>query len=281
MTDAYRQIAVFIDPSPRGERLLLQAGRLAHASGAALTAVFGAEMSALGPEEAFVRGQGAIGTVLEKHREDDRVRVAEALAPLRTAAGALNVPVEFRTLWAGAGGDEALRFLDCDLMVAAHPPLEALPRDWSAERLLTLNGGPMLLIPSEWPGDKPGQHVVVAWNGSRQARRAVTDALPLLRAAGRVTVLVVDADAYVERSGGVPGEDMVAYLSRFDINADLHRAISGEATIAETLSAETAALGADLVVIGCYSRSRTVETIFGGVTRTLLRQTELPLFLSF
>ncbi|PZT95174.1 MAG: universal stress protein [Brevundimonas sp.] len=280
MTTSYRKIAVFADATPEGLRLFGRAALLARRLGAELIAVYGGERSPLTPDETFTRGMKAITEVVRRHDAADRAHAAEEMEPLRMAAEALGQPVEFQVVWSG-GEDEALRFLDCDLMVAAHPSPPHLPPSWTAERLLSLNGGPMLLLPSVWPGDDHGRHVVIAWNGSRQARRAVTEALPLLSRASRVTILVVDGDRYALEAGHVPGQDLAEYLARFDIQPVLHSVASGEAGIADTITREAVGLGADMAVIGCYSRSRTLETIFGGVTRTLLRDTTMPLFLSF
>lgn len=279
MTASYSRIAVFADATPEGRRLFAQAARLARHVGAELTDVYAGERGSLTPDETFVRGVKAISEVVRRHDADDRARAAEAIRPLMEASVALDQPADFQIVW--PHGDDVLRFLDCDLMVAAYPTPAHLPANWTAERLLSLNGGPLLLLPSAWPGEDHGRHVVIAWNGSRQARRAVTEALPLLTRASRVTVLVVDGERYALEAGRAPGPDMADYLARFDIRADLHSVASDGKTIADTITREARGLGADLVVIGCYSRSRTVETIFGGVTRTLLRDTTMPLFLSF
>lgn len=280
MTTSYRNIAVFADATPEGLRLFDRAARLARHLGAGLTAVYGGERSPLTPDETYTRGVKAIADVVRRHDAADRARAAEEIEPLRAAAATLGLPVDFRVVWA-QGGDDALRFLDSDLMIAAHPSPAHLPPSWTAERLLSLNGGPLLLAPSAWDGEEHGRHVVIAWNGSRQVRRAVTEALPLLTRASRVTILVVDGDRYALEAGHVPGPDLAEYLARFEIEAGVHSVASGEDGIAETITREALGLGADMAVIGCYSRSRTVETIFGGVTRTLLRDTTLPLFLSF
>ncbi|WP_299178126.1 universal stress protein [uncultured Brevundimonas sp.] len=279
MTAQYREIAVFADATPEGEALFLHAARLTLRIGADLVSVYGAARSSFTPDETFARGEGAIADVLARHTAKDRETAAEKIAPLKTMAATIGVSCEFRLVW--SGDDEALRFLACDLMVAAYPAPNDLPSDWTAERLMSLNGGPMLLLPAHWPQEEIGRHVVVAWNGSRQARRAVTDALPFLKAADRITVLVVDAERYIDRAGAAPGPDLLDYLACLEVRATLHAAASGDDGIAAAIVRETRALDADLVVIGCYSRSRTLETIFGGVTRTLLHEVSIPLFLSF
>lgn len=281
MTSSYRQIAVFPDASPEGRRLFTQAALLAKRMDADLVSLIGVERSSTTPAESFTRGHDAIRALIQRRNAADQSRALEGMTALEDIASAVGHPCDFEVVWTGASGDDPLRFLECDLMVAAHPRPHAQPIDWTAEGLLLRSGGPVLLIPSAWGGERPGDHVVIAWNGSRQARNAVSDALPFLRTASSVTVLTVDADLYAERVGARPGPDLIAYLGRLGIEAGLHAVRSGESSIAGTIATETRALGADLTVVGCYSRSRTLETIFGGVTRTLLHDAASPLLLSF
>ncbi len=278
MTYAYRNIAVFADATPEGRRVLHQASRLAREVGAELTLVSGLTPSVVEPSEAFARGAGAIRGVLAHHAALDRAEVEEALQVLNAEISALQ-PCAIQFL--ASDDANALRFLECDLMIAAHPAPGSLPVEWSPERLLSLNGSPLMLVPSAWEGEAPGRHVVIAWNGSRQARRAVTHALPLLKQAGRVTVLVVDAIEYLDHGGEKPGQDMVDYLAHLGVGSVLHEARSGTDAIAAAIARETARLEGDLVIIGCYSQSRVFEALFGGVTRTMLTDTSTPLFLSF
>src|SRR3546814_7155041 len=76
-----------------------------------------------------------------------------------------------------------LRALHCDLIVAAHPKPADLPSGWSAERLLLATGIPVLMIPAGWGGETIGENVMIAWNRSREARRAVNDAIPFINSA--------------------------------------------------------------------------------------------------
>ena len=87
-----------------------------------------------------------------------------------------------------------------------------MPVQWSAEALLLATGVPFILLPESWNASA-AEHVVVAWNASREARRAISDALPLLVEAKSVTFLLVDAEKN-PRHGEEPGADIAHYLSR-------------------------------------------------------------------
>jgi nucleotide-binding universal stress UspA family protein len=113
-----------------------------------------------------------------------------------------------------------------------------------------------------------GRVAVVAWKETREARRAVTAALPLLRAADKVVVIEVTADAFEEAQYRV--DDVADALKRHGANARGQVLKGRDLGAVEILCAEAAALGSDLIVAGCYGHSRIGEWLFGGVTRSLL-----------
>src|SRR3546814_18540760 len=102
-----------------------------------------------------------------------------------------------------------LRALHCDLIVAAHPKPADLPSGWSAERLLLATGIPVLMIPAGWGGETIGENVMIAWNRSREARRAVNDAIPFINSASNVTNLTIDSGRKPERFGEEPDRKSV------------------------------------------------------------------------
>jgi nucleotide-binding universal stress UspA family protein len=125
-----------------------------------------------------------------------------------------------------------------------------------------------------------GGKVIVAWNGSREARRAIADAMPILTAARSVTVLVVDAAKTPQKYGEDPGADIATHLARHGIHVDLEQAVSEGAPIAEVIGSRAVEQGASLIVIGAYSHSRSAEMIFGGVTRALMALMPVPVLVS-
>ncbi len=161
-----------------------------------------------------------------------------------------------------------------------HPPPGT--RRLVPEALFLESGRPVLIIPCAGPVATLGRNVVVAWDGRREAVRAVNDALPLLKQAERVTVLAIqpeggDADA---NACGIGPAAAVAHLAQHGVQATaLARAPEGK-TIAEALLAHATEAGADLLVMGGYGHSRLREAMVGGTTRAVLRRMTLPVLMS-
>lgn len=133
---------------------------------------------------------------------------------------------------------------------------------------------PVLALPQQARGLDFDTPVMVAWNGSSQAAAALRAALPLL--AGRaVTLVSVD-----EKGEDFPGTDALRYLSRHGIHAELKIVERGVETVEERLEKEAETLGAGLIVMGAFGKSRLRETLFGGATQYLLTSGRFPLLLA-
>lgn len=133
---------------------------------------------------------------------------------------------------------------------------------------LVLKAGRPVLVAGSGVARLDLDHVLVGWNDSREARRAVQDALPLLRMAGKVTVAeVADADAMSEADARV--KDVVEWLTAHDIAAEarVERGGDEDAAVLSELARE---LKAGLLVAGAYGHTRLREWVLGGVTRDLL-----------
>lgn len=173
----------------------------------------------------------------------------------------------------------------CDLVIAGQPDpgdtTAPLGGGFSSRFVLEL-GRPVLLLPHGFPAQADFGHVMVAWNGSRESTRALFDALPLLQAAQRVTVLTMRGeDSHWPGGGPVPPPDLPALLLRHGIDARLLENGGREEPGAWLLARATDLDDpADLLVAGAYGHSRLSEFVLGGVTRTLLGQMTLPLLLS-
>ena len=279
MISTWKDIAVVMDATEQGQGVALHAARLARRQEAHLVGVYGIQRQPVHPSESYARGEG-VRHVAERHRRADEEHVLAAGRAFSDLAGALAVSSEFRVVWRDAlDQGAALRSLHCDLIVAGHPKPRDLPDGWTGERLLLATGTPVLLIPNAWTAEAVGQTVVVAWNGSRAVRRAVNDALPFLLAATQVVVLAVDG-ARRDRTGEDSTTEITRHLERHDVTAIVRRVDSGGAPVADVIWEQCANLHADLLVVGAYSHPRTTELLFGGVTRTLLAECTLPLFLS-
>lgn len=157
-----------------------------------------------------------------------------------------------------------------------------LMRD-SAGLIGLLAGRPVLVIPHGREIDQIGGRVLVAWNASRESARAVFDALPLLKRASMVTVLCVqspDAADNQSISGFQPGEDICSALTRHGVKCELKVEPPLADGTAATLLSAVERHKAQLLVMGDYGRSRLSEFIFGGATRSVLREMTIPILLS-
>ncbi|MCR6732721.1 MAG: universal stress protein [Afipia sp.] len=275
-----KTIAVFVDPSAAGEARTAYAVKLAFHHGAHLIGIFVVPVGWDGsPSESFVRGQAAIRQLIERHAATEAAATDVANRSFSTVSTREDISFEFRILRHGDANEGAtLNALHSDLVIVSGPRSGELPREWSAESLLLATGVPFLLLPERWTG-ATAEHVVVAWNASREARRAIADALPLLVEARSVTILVVDPQKN-SRHGEEPGADVALYLSRHGAKVAVERVESNGEPVADVILGFAKRHNNDLIVVGAYSHSRTTEMIFGGVTRRLLRDATIPLLIA-
>jgi nucleotide-binding universal stress UspA family protein len=139
---------------------------------------------------------------------------------------------------------------------------------------------PILVIPNNGRFDDVGRHPLVAWDGSREAARAIQDAMPLLQAAERVSVLAIDPLRQGHMHEGARTPALVAHLGRHGIRAEATEASVGREGVTKDLLAHAGLLGADLLVMGAYGHSRTWEFLVGGTTQDLLEKTSIPVLMS-
>jgi len=168
-----------------------------------------------------------------------------------------------------------------DLVVIAHPePAGQLPGPSGlAESLILSSGRPIILFPPNHTASRV-RRIHVGWGATREAIRAVVDALPLLARAEAVEVLIVDYERQPERHGQKPGADIARRLSALGAQVEVQRLSSGGEEVGHLLLAQAGAFGADLLVMGAYGHSTLHEWLFGGVTRTVLYAAGLPVLMS-
>jgi nucleotide-binding universal stress UspA family protein len=137
-------------------------------------------------------------------------------------------------------------------------------------------GRPMIVVPYAGKFNGVGQRVLVAWNGSREAARAVHDALPLLKRARKTIVFSVDADM----EGHLPGADISAHLARHGVIVEAAQTVAKDIDIADAILGAVSDYSADLLVMGAWGHSRLRERVLGGVTRHVLKQMTVPVLMS-
>ena len=276
-----KNIGVFVDATPEGEKRIDYAATLVHQCGAHLAGIH--VVSTVRPEyrsDYYVIGEKAIRALLAERKAVDEaatsnVRRFEAISAKR------DLSAEFRVIRRG-GPDEdlALSSLHSDLVVIGQRELQELKGYASPEKLLLASGSPILVIPSGWKSESIGNKILIGWNASRECRRAVADALPFLVAASPVTLLVVDSEETAGRQGEEPGADIALYLARHGARVEVEQVLSQGSRVADIIPSFARDHGMDLIVIGAYTHARSVEMVFGGVTRTLLKQAPVPVLMS-
>lgn len=144
------------------------------------------------------------------------------------------------------------------------------------ERILFESGRRVLLVPPGWRQKTLGRTILVAWDGSREATRALADARPLLAVADDVFLVTIDA----ESRGGLAIADIAAHLRRLGLRCQQGTVPGSDRATSIALQEECEAVGADLMVMGGYGHSRLQEKLFGGVTRSLVATSPTPLLIS-
>jgi len=145
-------------------------------------------------------------------------------------------------------------------------------------RFAISSGKPALFIPNKKEFAPVFEKIVVAWNGGRESARAVTDAMPLLKAARIVSVIsVVSKNANNE---DLPDVNIAEFLARHKVNVEIERDERKPAEAAEFILSRADLKSADLLVMGAFGHTRFSEFILGGMTRAVLQKMALPVFMS-
>jgi nucleotide-binding universal stress UspA family protein len=272
-----KDLVVQIDQTPAAQVRLDAALVLAEHYEAHLTALF---LIA----EPFVRGVSGYHLPADIIREHLRHAEAEADAVLAAAgesASGRAIPFEGRR---EVGPLERLPTIlarnarNADLVIVGEPDQAHSGADETVlvETAFMDTGRPALVVPQDGFRALPPRRVIVAWDGSREAARAVHDALPLIRMADDVIILIADAGKQGLRFGHQPGAGVAAHLGRHGITARIKPVQSGGMAIAGLILDQAAQEAADLIVMGGYGHSRLREIMLGGVTRHMLERMTLP-----
>ena len=146
------------------------------------------------------------------------------------------------------------------------------------EAVLFESGRPVVVVPAGC-NVFAARRVIVAWDGSGRAARALHDAMPLLRAAEAVEVVSVVGEK--DLSTAVPGAEVAPHLARHGVNATVKDLVAKQGDVAETLRSQAGLFRADLIVMGAFAHSWIREMVLGGVTQSLLKESPVPLFMSY
>ena len=226
------------------------------------------------PDAEFIQ----VSSDINKERS---TRLGQIFARVTQAAG---VRAEWRSLesFSGDSAVSGVASARCaDLVIAAQTdPDSDAGGSADLESLLFDSGRPVLVVPHEGPCLSSYRRVLVAWDGSRPAARAVFDALPFILEANDTEILMVDPPEVRSPADAEPGADLAAALARHGAEVRVHTEKSRGLSQDQAIQNRVTETGADLLVLGAYSHSWLREFLFGGVTRTVLQSMPVTAFLS-
>ena len=172
------------------------------------------------------------------------------------------------------------RYADLVVLGQADPDEPPYVGHRPPEQVVLSSGRPALIVPHRWPLDTLAERVLIAWDASREAARAVSDALPVLAQATSVVVVSVNPKSTPLGHGELPGADIALHLARHKFEVEVRSVETDPMDAGEALLSFAAERGCDLLVMGAYAHSRTRELVLGGATRTILEEMTLPVLMA-
>jgi nucleotide-binding universal stress UspA family protein len=169
--------------------------------------------------------------------------------------------------------------LTCDLVIMAQAETDVgnAVEYHAQEHVIRRSGRPVLHIPSDYSADTIGKKVVIGWSPTREAARAVHDALPLISPGAEVKVVTIGPGASAEGGGAM---DLARALDRHGFETEVVERIATRDRIAEELDEMAFEAGADLIVTGAFGHSRLYDFVIGAVTLDLMQHARLPVLFS-
>lgn len=170
-----------------------------------------------------------------------------------------------------------------DLIIWGNNGINGLPANLLADTLLLATGIPLIILPPDykWVEKARGDNILIGWNGSREARRALTDSFSLLEKAYSVSVIEVFSDDLKMAQEKQLDDHFLAYLAKHQIKNVHLKSLSSQGQLVTPILLDYIDKNSiELLIIGAYSKPRTVEILFGGVTRSLLKSIKIPLLIT-
>ena len=205
-----------------------------------------------------------------------------AITSFEAAAKRAGIAAEHRRLTASLGGAGDLfgrlarRF---DLAVTAQAePKSSAAHALIIEGVLFGSGRPVVVVPYIQRGGLKLDRVMICWDGSRPAARAIADAMPFLARSAAIDVVIVASGR--EKSDEIAGVDMGEHLARHGLKVDVKRIVSTDVDVPNTILSQAADSGADFIVMGGFGHSRLREFVLGGATQGILGAMTVPTLMS-
>jgi nucleotide-binding universal stress UspA family protein len=271
-----KDILVYVDGSREAPATLAAACALARDHDAHLTGLAVDRPPEI-PGYAAIEIPASALEIIEIQRKETAANAREMFEKAVGAAG-----ITSRSGWSLAKGmpleSLSLRSRYSDLVIVSQNNSESQHggSEEMVDDLILVSGRPVLVIPYIGAPAKFGKKVLVAWNASREAARAVADAMPILEAAESVEIFAVEPNGM----GDAPGADIAEHLARHGVNATASKTAGLDIDVGDVLLNQIADSSADLIVMGGYGHSRMRELVLGGATRHILQHMTVPVLLS-
>lgn len=274
-----KDIMVHLDGSAEDEIRLEHAQAIASAGRAHLIGIFTnllPDLTIAMPMDGGAAAMQVLTELDDKARQDGDTTAKRLIERLES----LQVPSDLRRLDGTYGALSAMvvgQARCADLFIATRPNGGTETPDWSdlVEAVLFGAGRALLLVPPGCRRHGQIQTVLVAWNGSREAARALREGMPFMEQAARTVVLVVDPAPDTR-----PWVEMEGHLARHGVVAEAARAETQGRRVADVILDEARSVSADLIIMGGYGHTRLREQVFGGVTREMLSSADSPLLVA-
>ncbi|HXP74224.1 MAG TPA: universal stress protein [Stellaceae bacterium] len=277
---SFKEIMVTLEPGAGLERRMLHAADLALSHEAHLVGL--SVIEPLNLAGYFSPGLEAVIEIEERHLQAAENAARKVEAAFQAICARLGISSEWR-LGKGDAADvtvEHARYVDLTIVGQVNP--ESPPPGTAAtlpERVALTSGRPVLVIPYVGRYETVGSRVLVSWNRTREAVRAVNDALPMLKRAQRVTVLSINPERG-DVASNPPGADVAHHLARHGVTVETSYTVAQDIAVGSAILSRASDLGADLIVMGCYGHSRFRELILGGASREILGHMTVPVLMS-
>jgi nucleotide-binding universal stress UspA family protein len=225
---------------------------------------------------------GVPGDWVEAQRAESAKAATAAIAQFEAAAQRSALSADHRMLPAAVGGAADLfghiaRRFDLSVVGQTEPD-RPTPEELIIESALFESGRPVVVVPYIQKQGLKLDRVLVCWDGSRTATRAIADSLPFLTRAKAIDVITV-TDGHA-KSDEIPGADIGHHLTRHGLNIEVKRIVAPDVDVPNTILSYAADCSADFLVMGGYGHSRLREFVLGGATRGILSSMTVPALMS-
>ena len=279
----YRSIFLHLDDGDAWERTIDVGASVAKSFGAELAGCYLVPGGTVTPfTSALLPDVVVQGNLAESGYAQD-----QAEARLRAAAATHALSAASFAAPAGDAIEQAvLHARHTDLAIVRQPQAGTGDGGFTSElahAVLLSSGRPVLFVPHSGSFPALGSTVLVAWKETREAARALADALPFLVRARKVAVVAVgehDADDAEDVAGALASRGVARYLARHGVQAEVRREVARDIDAADLVLSRAADMDADLIVMGGYGRSRLAERVLGGMTRSMLQAMTVPVLMS-